>query len=66
MNTPDLYHAVTKLRALKRLNHARGQRYERQLDDSLTKLAKWFDAPEGSEEARRAFELWLHSPLPSR
>jgi hypothetical protein len=65
MNAPELYHALTKLQTLRRLNRARGQRYERQLEDSLTKLAAWADAPEGSEQQARAFEAWLHSPLPS-
>jgi hypothetical protein len=65
MNAPDLYHALMKLRALRRLNRARGQEYDRHVEDSLAKLAAWHDAPEGSEEARRAFEAWLHSPLRS-
>jgi hypothetical protein len=65
MNAPDLFHAISKLRTLKRMNHARSKLYERHIEDSLTKLAAWADAEDGSEEQQRAWETWLHSPLPS-
>lgn len=56
MNAPDLYHAASKLRALRQMNKDRSKLYDRHVEDSLTKLAKWYDAEEGSEEARLAFE----------
>lgn len=63
MKLPDAYHAFSKLEALRRLNRSR--RHERALKDSLTKLAKWYDAEPNSPEAEAAFQAWLHSPLPS-
>ena len=68
MQLPDAVHAFTKLQALRKMNHARGQKaklYERALDDSLTKLAKWADLPEDDPERDKAWETWLLSPLPN-
>jgi hypothetical protein len=63
VKAPDAYHAVTKLRALKRLN--KRDPLSQALDDSLTKLAAWADAEPNSEQEARAFTAWLESPLPA-
>lgn len=66
MQAPDAYLAAWKLRALRKLNHAKGpRRNEALLEDDLTKLAKWADLPEDDPARDKAFEAWLHSPLPS-
>jgi predicted metal-dependent hydrolase len=63
MNAADLLHAFTKMHAIRRLN--RHDRYERQVDDILTKLAVWHDAEGGSEKERVAFAIFLAAPLPA-
>ena len=52
------------MQALRRLNHSRSKAFDRALEDSLEKLAAWYDAEDGSEAEAKAFEVWLAAPLP--